>query len=272
MMKRSKVLLTVLFSILTAAVFMAGCGASTAEVKAEKPIKIGATAGPNAEILEAVQKEAAKEGIKIEIVEFNEYIQPNVALANKDLAMNVYQHEQFLKNAMKTSSYEFSAIGSTYLLPYGLFSSRYKSFAEVPDGAKAAIPNDPTNGGRGLALLEKAGLIRLKAGVGAAAGVNDIIENKHNLQIIELEAAQLPRSLNDLDLVAIPGNYVLSAGLNLKDALVVEDKTSPFTIVAVVRSEDKDNPVYKKIVQIYQSEPVRQFVDSKYGGNVVPGF
>ena len=271
-MKRSKVLLIFLFSILTAATVFAGCGSSPADTQAAKTIKIGATAGPNAEILEAVQKEAKKEGINIEIVEFNEYIQPNVALANKDLDMNVYQHEQFLKNAIKTSNYEFTSIGATYLLPYGLFSNRYKSFAEVPDGSKAAIPNDPTNGGRGLALLEKAGLIRLKPGVGAAAGVNDVIENKHNLQIIELEAAQLPRALNDLDVVAIPGNYVLSAGLNLKDALLVEDNKSPFTIVAVVRSEDKDNAVYKKIVQIYQSEAVRQFVTNKYGGNVVPGF
>jgi len=269
MMKRRKLFITVLLSALATGVFLTGCGSSASDTQI---IKIGATAGPNAEILEAVQKEAKKEGINIEKVEFTEYIQPNMALDNKDLNMNVFQHEQFLQGAIKTRGYQFTSIGSTYLLPYALFSNRYTSFDQVPNGAKVAIPNDPTNGGRGLALLERAGLIRLKPGTGASASVTDVIENKRDLKIVELEAAQLPRSLNDLDVVSIPGNYVLSAGLNLKDALLVEDKTSPFTIVAVVRTEDKDNPVYKKIVKIYQSEAVRQFVINKYGGNVVPGF
>ena len=262
-------------ALLTFSLAAAGCGTTGNDAKSSaenKIIKIGATSGPNAEILEAVKKEAEKEGLKIEIVEFNEYIQPNVALDNKDLDMNVYQHIQFMENAMKTRGYKFAAIGKTYLLPYGLFSNKYKSFAEVPDGASVAIPNDPTNGGRGLALLEQAGLLVLKEGKGAAANVDDIVQNPRHLKILELEAAQLPRSLNDADLVAVPGNYVLSAGLDLKNALAVESQTSPFTIVVAVREEDKDNSVYKKIAQIYQSDAVKKFVSEKYGGNVVPGF
>lgn len=264
-----------LTAIFTLSLLIVGCGTTAGDNKGSeetKTIKIGATSGPNAEILEAVKKEAEKEGLHIEIVEFSEYIQPNVALDNKDLDMNVYQHIQFMENAMQTRGYKFASIGKTYLLPYGLFSNKYKSFAEVPDGASVAIPNDPTNGGRGLALLDQAGLIVLKAGKGASAGVDDIVQNPHHLKILELEAAQLPRSLNDADLVAVPGNYVLSAGLELKNALAVEPKTSPFTIVVAVREADKDNPVYKKIAQLYQSEAVKNFVAEKYGGNVVPGF
>jgi D-methionine transport system substrate-binding protein len=256
----------------------AGCGGSEKKAAdkgadAKVSIKVGTTAGPHAQVMEKVKAEAEKQGLKIQIVEFNDYIQPNVALAQKELDINVYQHQPFLERAIADRQYKFVAAGKSIILPMGIYSKKVKAIAELKPKATIAIPNDPTNGGRALLLLEKAGVIKLKPGVGVNANVLDIAENPKNFKIIEIEAAQTPRSLDDVDLVAINTNYALPAGLvPAKDALLVEDGNSPYANLIVVRAEDKDNPTYQKFVQIYQSEPVKQFVIEHFKGTILPGW
>lgn len=199
-MNLKKWLAPVLVGIL--AIGIAGCGTDSSS----KEIRIGATAGPHAEVVEAVAKEAAKEGINVKVVEFSDYVTPDKALAEGDLDLNSYQHVPFMENFNKNNNANLVSIGKTILMRMGLYSNQVKSVDEIPDGAVVAIPNDPTNGGRGLALLAKAGLITLKEGVGFKATPADVVSNPKNLQIRELEAAQLPRSLDDVTVAAIPMN------------------------------------------------------------------
>lgn len=257
----------------------AGCGSS--DKAANKPtaadakttIKVGVTAGPHAQVLEKVKAEAEKQGLKIDIVEFSDYVQPNEALSQKDLDINVYQHQPFLEKAMADRQYKFAAIGKSIILPMGIYSKKVKSLADLQPGATIAIPNDPSNGGRALLLLEKAGIIKLKAGVGVHATAHDVAENPKNFKIVEIEAAQTPRSMEDIDLVAVNTNYALPAGLvPAKDALLVEDGNSPYANLIVVRAEDKDNPTYQKFVKIYQSEAVKQFVIEHFKGSILPAW
>ncbi|KYZ74828.1 metal ABC transporter substrate-binding protein [Anaerosporomusa subterranea] len=273
--KAIALLMTTLFLLLAV-----GCGSSekAADKAADKggaktSIKVGTTAGPHAQVMEKVKAEAEKQGLKVEIVEFNDYIQPNVALAQKDLDINVYQHKPFLERAMADRQYKFVATGKSIILPMGIYSKKVKAIADLKPKATIAIPNDPTNGGRALLLLEKAGVIKLKPGVGVHATVLDIAENPKNFKIIEIEAAQTPRSLDDVDLVAINTNYALPAGLvPAKDALLVEDGNSPYANLIVVRAEDKDNPTYQKFAKIYQSEPIKQFVLDHFKGTILPSW
>ena len=257
----------------------AGCGGSdkaaskSTAADAKTSIKVGVTAGPHAQVLEKVKTEAEKQGLKIDIVEFSDYVQPNEALSQKDLDINVYQHQPFLEKAMADRQYKFAAIGKSIILPMGIYSKKVKSLADLQPGATIAIPNDPSNGGRALLLLEKAGIIKLKAGVGVHATAHDVAENPKNFKIVEIEAAQTPRSMDDIDLVAVNTNYALPAGLvPAKDALLVEDGNSPYANLIVVRAEDKDNPTYQKFVKIYQSEAVKQFVLEHFKGSILPAW
>jgi len=205
--------LAVPFAILAfASLALAGCGNSssnsTKPAETKKEIKIGATAGPHAEVAEAVAKEAQKQGLNVKVVEFTDYITPDKALANGDIDLNSYQHKPFLDNFNKQNGSDLISIGKTILMRMGVYSDKIKDVKDIKEGGIVAIPNDPTNGGRGLVLLEKAGLIKLKDGVGFKATIADIAENPKNLQFKELEAAQLPRSLADVDAAAITMNYV----------------------------------------------------------------
>ncbi|WP_094606741.1 D-methionine-binding lipoprotein MetQ [Sporomusa silvacetica DSM 10669] len=263
-------------SFFMAALFLfgaVGCGSSNkaTDNTVKNTIKVGTTAGPHAEILEKVKDEAEKQGLKVEIVEFNDFIQPNAALAQKDLDINVYQHKPFLDKTMADKQYKFVAIGKSIILPMGIYSKKVKAIADLKPGATIAIPNDPSNGGRALLLLEKAGIIKLKPGVGVNASAFDIIENPKKFKILEVEAAQTPRSLDDTDLVAVTTNYALPAGLvPARDGLAVEDSNSPYANLIVVREEDKNNPTYEKFVKIYQSEPIKQFVIEHFKGSILP--
>ena len=249
-MKLKKFIAPLLVGVLAFAI--AGCGSNTQTNNTPKEIKIGATAGPHAQVAEAVAKEAQKQGINLKVVEFSDYVTP------------------FMENFNKQNGSELVAIGKTILMPMGLYSNSVHSAQDVPNGAIVAIPNDPTNGGRGLALLAKAGLITLKEGVGFKATVADITSNPKNLQIQELEAAQLPRSLDDVAVAAIPMNYVQSAGLNVeKQGFFLEPKDEPLAVmILAVRSQDKDNETYKKIADIYKSEAIKQFIDETFKGSI----
>lgn len=261
--------------IATTCIFAAGCGGSDNNSASadKKEIKMGVTAGPHAEVMEEVAKEAAKQGITIKIVEFNDYVQPNKALAEKDLDMNSMQHQPYLDNVVKKQGLKLTSIGKTIILPMAVYSHKYKDIKEVADGAKVTLPNDPTNGARALLLLQQAGLIKLKNGNSVDASVPDITENPKNLQFVELDAAQIPRSLDDTDLACVNTNYAIPAGLNpQKDSILVESKDSPYANVMVVREEDKDNATYQKVLAIYQSEPIKKFIADHFQGTILPAF
>ena len=268
-MKLKKFIAPLLVGVLAFAI--AGCGTNTNQSsQTPKEIKIGATAGPHAQVAEAVAKEAKKQGIDLKVVEFSDYVTPDKSLADGDIQLNAYQHVPFMENFNKQNGSKLVAIGKTILMPMGLYSNSVHSAADVPEGAIVAIPNDPTNGGRGLALLAKAGLITLKDGVGFKATVADITSNPKNLQIQELEAAQLPRSLDDVVVAAIPMNYVQSAGLNVeKQGFFLEPKDEPLAVmILAVRDQDKDNETYKKIADIYKSDAIKQFINDTFKGSI----
>ena len=239
----------------------------------DKTLKIGVTAGPHAQIFEQVKKIAEKDGLKIQIVEFSDYVQPNAALAAGDLDANSYQHKPYLDQQIKDRGYKFTHVGYTVNFPIGIYSKKVKKLDELKEGAKFGIPNDPTNGGRVLLVLQDQGLIKLKPEAGLKATPLDVVSNPKKLKFVELDAAQLPRSLDDLDASAINTNYALSAGLSpAKDVIAQESAKSPYVNLLAVREQDKNQPWVAKLVKAYQSEPVRQFIQSEFKGAVLAGF
>lgn len=239
----------------------------------DKTLKIGVTAGPHAQIFEQVKKIAEKDGLKIQIVEFSDYVQPNAALSAGDLDANSYQHKPYLDQQIKDRGYKFAHVGYTVNFPIGIYSKKVKKLDELKEGAKFGIPNDPTNGGRVLLVLQDQGLIKLKPEAGLKATPLDVVSNPKKLKFVELDAAQLPRSLDDLDASAINTNYALSAGLSpAKDAIAQESAKSPYVNLLAVREQDKNQPWVAKLVKAYQSEPVRQFIQSEFKGAVLAGF
>lgn len=239
----------------------------------DKPLKIGVTAGPHAQIFEQVKKVAEKDGLKIQIVEFSDYIQPNAALAAGDLDGNSYQHKPFLDQQVKDRGYKLVSAGYTVNFPIGIYSKKVKSLKDLKEGARFGIPNDPTNGGRVLLLLQEKGLIKLRPEAGLKATPLDVIENPKKIRFVELDAAQLPRSLDDLDISAINTNFALSAGLNPgKDAIALEAAKSPYVNLLAVREQDKDKPWVAKLIKAYQSEEIRKFIQTEFKGSVLAGF
>lgn len=265
------------FSLSMLVVSFLGCSTgekeTSAPVAADKEIVVGVTPGANGEIMEFFKGEAEKQGLKIKIVEFSDYITPNEALNNGEIDINAFQHKPFMENAIKEKGYKIIDIGKTIIAPMAIYSNKIKSLDEIKDGNKMAIPNDPTNGGRALLLLQSAKLIKLKDNIGFSPSVQDIVENPKHLQIFELEAAQIPRSLNDMDFAAVNMNYAVNAKLDpKKDAILVESKDSAYANVLAVREADKDNPQLQKFVQLYQSEAVRNFILDRFAGSVIPVF
>jgi len=254
--------------------FIAGLGLAaglvSAPAMAEDQIKMGVTAGPHAEIMEQVKKLLEKDGVQMKVIEFTDYIQPNAALSAGDLDANSYQHQPYLDAQIKDRGYKFVSVGSTITFPMGVYSKKIKSLNDLKQGARVGVPNDPTNGGRALLVLQAKGVIKLKADAGLKATPLDIVENPKKIKIIELDAAQLPRSLDDFDAAVINGNYAESAGLSpTKDAIAVEASTGPYANVIAVRIADKDKPWVAKLVKAYHSPEVKKFVLEKYKGSVI---
>ena len=240
---------------------------------AQDKIKVGTTAGADVEIIEKARDVAAKNGLTVEIIEFSDYVRPNLALVDKEIDVNSFQHMPYLESFNKERNLNLVSIGTTYVSPIGFFSKKIKSLDELKEGDTLAIPNDPTNGGRALLLLQKAGFIKLKDGSGLTATPFDIVENKLNLKIVELDAAQTPRALDDVAASAINNTFAIPAGLNpIKDAIYLEDADSPYVNVVVARPEDKDNPLYKKFVEAYQSQEVADFILTRFEGSTLPAF
>ncbi|MBL0728614.1 MetQ/NlpA family ABC transporter substrate-binding protein [Piscinibacter sp. HJYY11] len=246
---------------------------ATLAAHAQETIKIAVTAGPHAQIAEVAKKVAARDGLTLQIVEFNDYIQPNAALDAGDVHANSYQHLPYLQSQLQARGYKITPVGDTVTFPMGFYSKRHKSLADLPKGAKVGIQNDPSNSGRALALLQKYGVIKLKPGAGISATVADVVDNPKGLQIVQIEAAQLPRSLDDLDASAINTNYAVQAKLvPTRDAIAIEDAKSPYANLLAVRTQDKDKPWVPKLVKAFQSPEVKAFVQSSFNGSLVPAF
>jgi D-methionine transport system substrate-binding protein len=236
----------------------------------DKPLKVGVTAGPHAQIFEVVKQEAAKDGLKIDVIEFNDYVQPNAALAAGDLDANSYQHQPYLDNVNADRGYKLVSIAKTVIFPIGIYSKKIKSLDALKDGARIGIPNDPTNGGRALLLLQGKGLIKLSPSAGLKATPIDIVANPKKLKFIELDAAQLPRSLDDTEASAINTNFALEAGLDPnKDAITQEAPDSPYANVLVVQEKNMDKPEFARLVKAYHSQAVKDFIQAKYKGAVL---
>ena len=265
---------------LAATLLITGCGGGQSTDKpADKPaaettIKIGATPAPHAEILEQIKPDLKEQGVNLEIIEFNDYVQPNIALNDKELDANFFQHEPYLNDFVKEhKDVKLKNAGGVHIEPMGVYSKKIKDLKELADGATVSIPNDPTNGGRALLLLQKADLLKLKEGVNETATVQDIAENPKNLKVQEVEAAQLPRTLEDVDISIINTNFAMNADLNpMKDALFIEDKTSPYVNIIAVRDGDENREEIKTLLTVIKSDKVKKFIEEKYKGAIVPAF
>lgn len=244
---------------------------STAELQT---IKIGASPTPHADILKKANELLKDKGYQLDIQEFNDYVQPNLALENKELDANYFQHITYLNDFNKEKGTHLVSAGDIHYEPFGIYAGKTKSLDELKDGATISVPNDTTNEARALLLLQDQGLIKLKDGAGITATKNDITENKKNLKIQEIEAAQTARSLPDVDLAVINGNYAIAGGLKVADALAAEADTSlaatAYVNVIAVRDGDENNPGIKALVEVLRSDDIKKYIEDTYAGAVVP--
>ncbi|MEE3452873.1 MetQ/NlpA family ABC transporter substrate-binding protein [Dialister sp.] len=265
---------------LAAVGFIAGCGGEKAPAKSAAAssaakavsIKVGVSPVPHAEIVNVVKDKLAKEGVNVELVEFNDYVQPNLALNDKSLDANFFQHKPYLEEFCKSRNLKLVSIGAVHLEPMGVYSNKIKDIKALPEGAHVAIPNDPTNGGRALLVLQSAGLIKLKEGAPITATPQDIASNPKNLKFSELDAPQLPRALEDADIAIINSNFALAAKLDPKNAIYTEGADSPYANIVAVRAGDEKRPELQKLMKALQSKEVKDFIEKKYGGSVKAAF
>lgn len=252
----------------TAALFILGTSALANTV-----LKVGATPVPHAELLNVVKAKLAGEGIDLQIVDFTDYVTPNLALADGELDANFFQHKPYLDKFCEEKGLKLTTAGGVHVEPIGVFSSKIKSFDAIPDKATVAIPNDPSNGGRALILLHNAGIITLADPANLYATEFDIVKNPKKLKFKTLEAAQLPRVLKDVDCAVINGNYALEAGLSpVEDALLLEGKESPYTNIVAVRTGDEKREDIVKLMNALQSPEIAKYINDNYKGGVVPAF
>lgn len=254
---------------------LAGCAAETKKAATisgdKKTIKVGATPVPHKEILEAIKPILEKKGYKLEIVEFNDYVTPNTQLNDGQLDANFFQHIPYLTQMNKEKGLNLDYTVKVHIEPMGVYSSKVKNLKDLKSGAQIAVPNDGTNEARALRVLETAGIIKLKTG--DLITKLDITDNPKNIKIQEVEAAQLPRVLQDVDAAVINTNYALTANLNpTKDALAIESKDSPYANVLAVRKQDKNKPYIKALSDALNSPEAKKFIEDKYKGSIIPAF
>ena len=259
-------------AILSAAIIgiaLTGCGE-----KKDNHLKVGAIAGAETQVAEEAAKIAKEKfGLEVEIVQFSDFATPNVALNDGSIDVNAFQHKPYLDSQIKDRGFKLVAVGNTFVYPIAGYSKKIKNISELKEGSQIAVPNDPTNLGRSLLLLQKQGLLKLKDGSGLTATVLDIVENPKKVKIVELEAAQLPRALEDVDLAII--NTVYASQVNLqptRDGLFVEDKDSPYVNLIAAREADKETQKVKQFVQAYQSEEVYKAAQELFHGGVIKGW
>jgi D-methionine transport system substrate-binding protein len=257
-----------------AALALAACGRQAdAPAAASDTLTVAATPVPHAEILEAVRPLLAQQGVKLDVKVFNDYVQPNLQVAQKQLDVNYFQTAPYLDEFNKARGTRLVKVAGVHIEPIGAYSRKIKSLADLREGATVAIPNEPSNGGRALLLLQKGGLITLKDPANPLSTLGDIVANPKKLKFRELEAATLPRVLGELDLAVINTNYVLDAKLNpAKDALILEDAQSPYVNLLVAREDNKDDPRVQKLAAALTSPEAKAFIEKTYSGAVQPAF
>lgn len=233
-------------------------------------LKIGVTAGPHALILEEIKKMAKEAHLEIQIVEFNDFILPNAALDAGEIDINSYQHAPFLEEQITSRGYKLTPIAKTIILPMGMYSLKHQDLSSLKEGATISIPNDPTNGGRALLLLQKAHLIDLKPSQNPS--LLDISANPRNLKIIELEAPQIPRTLWDVDYGITNTDWILLAKMDPKSALLKEETDSPYVNIMVVRTQDKNRKEIKKFLELYHSSFIKKFIEETFKGAILPAW
>lgn len=239
----------------------------------DKVIKIGVSPVPHGEIAEAVKEEVAALGYSLDIVTFDDYVQPNKALDSGELDANYFQHKPYLDQFNEENKLNNVSIATVHIEPLGIYSDKYKSLSDLPDGAEIIIPNDVTNGARGLLLLEKNGLIKLDDPTNVNATEANITENPKNFKFVAMEAPSIPNQYKSADAAAINANYALGAGLQpVEDAIAIEDKDSPYANIIAVRSGDENSEKAQVLKKAFQSDKVKTFIEDKYKGAVVPAF
>lgn len=263
-MKRKNFLLAGLFAV--SAVFS---GLSSVAMAQDKLI-VGVTPGPHTQVLEEVKKVAAKDGLEIKLVEFSNYVLLNQALDAGEIDANSFQHRPYLENQAANQGLNAVWAADTLLFPMGLYSEKIKDVSELKEGAKIGMPNDPSNGGRALLLLQSANLLKLKPDVGVLPSVDDIIENPLKLQIVEMDAALLPRTLDEMDASMINTNFAMSAGLSpIKDSILLEKRDSYYVNILAVRAEDLNTPKIQKLIKVFHSDEIKKFVEDTFKDAVI---
>ena len=244
-----------------------------AETKTEQKLIIGASPTPHAEILEQVKEDLKKEGIDLEIKIFNDYVLPNKLLGDKSLDANFFQHIPYMEEFAKKNNMELVAAGKVHIEPLAAYSKKYKSISEIPDGGEIIIPNDPTNGGRALILLDKNGIIKLKDNKKLDSTIADIAENPKKIKFTAMNAEQIPARLVEVDAAVINGNFAIKNGLNpVTDGILIEDADSPYVNVVTVLKGNENDERIQKLVKALQSEKIKKFIEEKYKGSVIPAF
>jgi D-methionine transport system substrate-binding protein len=265
-------------SLITIAVLYLGlsaCGRKN-QPNNSNHIKVGVESGPEYTVAQAAQKVAKeKYGLDVELVQFSDYVMPNEALSQGDIDLNVFQNKPYLDVQVKQRDYKFAILGNTFVYPLAGYSRKIKSISELKDGSTIIIPNDPTNSGRSLLLLQKTGLLKLKDNVGLLPTVNDIVANPKSLKIFELEAPQLPRALDDqkVTIAIINNTFAGPAGLVAKrDGLFIEDEKSPYVNIIVSRDDNKNQDNVKEFVKAYQSPEVAAAAEVAFKGGAIKGW
>jgi|SRR5690625_1655087 len=254
---------------------LSACGSSkTSGQLSDEKLVVGVTSGPHEEIFEVIKDLAAEDGLEIEIKVFSDYIMPNTALDEGDLDVNSYQHKPFMEKFNEDHDTSLVAYATTTLSPIGVYSEDITDINDLPEGAKIGIPNDPTNGARAFIIFEEAGLIKLDEDIEKEnASILDVVENEKELEFIELEAAQIPTKLGELDLGVINGNFAIENGLDpTEDSILSESKDTPFVNQLVVREENSNDPVLETLKELYYSEEVTNFILEKYDGVILPSW
>lgn len=248
---------------------LAACGTE----QEETVVKIGVSEKPHKDIVDQVVEDLEKEGIKLEITVYSDYIVPNLALDQGDIDINYFQHRPYLESFSVERNLNLEELGGVHIEPMGVYSKEYDSLDAIPDGSEIYFPNDPTNGGRALLLLEKQGLITLAPNAGVNATEQDILENSKALTFTPLEAAIIPTLYEDVAAAVINGNYAIEHGLNpVNDSIAIEDAESPYVNILAVREGDAENETYKKVLDAIRSDKVKQYIEQEYDGAVVPAF
>lgn len=249
---------------------------ASSSAASDNVITVGASPSPHAEIFEAIKPELEAQGYELKVVEYSDYVQPNVALSEGDLDANYFQHLPYLENYNTENGTDLASAGAIHFEPMGLYAGKSSDITNVPDGAKIAVPSDATNEARALLLLQDQGVIKLTDGVGLEATANDIVENPHNVELVEVEAAAVPRSLQDVDFGVINGNYALSAGLDTSATLASEGADSEaaqtYANIIAVRNGDENSEKTQALLKALTSDTARKFIEDTYKGSVIPVF